>query len=287
MAGKCSLNIRRGIHRICISLLLIAVSLSCRKGREEYLIYDTAQSLVFKDVAYGQADRQKMNVFLPSGRNEDTKMILFIHGGGWTSGDKNDFDTFASAYTAEGIGAITINYRYADIYSGIDYTEMLDDIGKAISCLTDSSVLYSINTRGICLLGHSAGGHLALLYAYRNNDEGLVDKVISLAGPTDLTDSGFLAIPGVRELVSILTGNDPGKLMDASPIHHLNDVTTYLYHGKSDVIVPYQQSERLFEKIRSLNSLNYCSLIEGCGHGFNLNEFSRIASETIALIKNE
>jgi acetyl esterase/lipase len=275
------------MNKLLFTLCCLFLFLSCNSkedlpGPKDDVVLERE---VLKDLAYGEFSRQKLNAFLPARRNKNTPVIIFIHGGGWQMGDKKDFDGFASAFADSSIAAFTINYRYASLSPKVGYEQLLEDVGKAIQFLESKSQEFVFNPNKICLLGHSAGGHLALLYAYRNNKNGKVDKVVSLAGPTDLTDEKLLGITGITDLVNTLVGNDLTKREDASPLHHANAITTHLYHGKTDEIVPFQQSEILYEKIRLLNPKNSCSLIEGCGHGFSLSEFSRISTETIRLIK--
>jgi len=265
--------------------LLTAGLLSCSEKVTDDFVYDTAKSFEFRDVQYGSEVRQKMNVFLPASRSHDsTNVIVLIHGGGWVSGDKNDFDTFGNAFRIQGIAAVTMNYRYADAAKGRDYSDLLDDVGSALKCLADSSRRYTVKAENICLLGHSAGGHLALLYAYSRNSDRKVGKVVSLAGPTDLDDPLFLSISGITDLVNNLTGFDIDKRKAASPVNHLSPVTTYLYHGKTDAIVPWQQSDKLFSRVGSMNSKNRLTLIENCGHGFGFSEFTMILEESVELI---
>lgn len=269
---------------LLISSLLILFQ--CVKGNDSSNNgYNTSEKLVLKNVSYGELPRQKFNAYLPANRNKNTKAIILIHGGGWQSGDKSDFDLFASTFADSAIATFTINYRYANVNDRVSYVEILADIEKAINCITDSSVAFSFNPKQICLLGHSAGAHLSLLYAFRNNKKGVVNKVVSLAGPTDLTDPLLLNIIGINDLVNTLVGNDLNKREDASPINYTSKLPTHLYHGKLDEVVPYQQSVKLFEKISSLNIRNRCTLIEGCGHGFNMAEFIKILNETVAFVK--
>jgi acetyl esterase/lipase len=277
---------------VCIvvpaTLLVLIILSSCSEKVKEEFVYDTEQSFTFRDVKYGSDARQAMNVFLPANRNrKSTGVIILIHGGGWNSGKKDDFDTFAGAFSANKIAAVTINYRYADAAKNSGYTEILKDIQDALKCISDSANKYSVNIGNVTLLGHSAGGHLALMYAYTYDKNKVVDNVISLAGPTDLEDPLFLSITGVTDLVNNLTGNDIQKRNDASPVNHISSVTTWLYHGKTDAIVPWQQSEKLYNLIGDLNPESKLSLIEDCGHGFNIYEFSRILGESIELICNK
>ena len=266
-------------------LFLLFVSCNSDTALPEPEENSNLERLVLKDLSYGEFSRQKLNAFLPAKRTKNTPVIIFIHGGGWQTGDKKDFDGFASAFADSAIAAFTINYRYASLIPKVGYEQMLDDIELAIQFLDSKSKEYTFNPNNICLLGHSAGGHLALLYAYRNNKNGRVDKVVSLAGPTDLTNPQFLSITGITDLVNTLTGNDISKREDASPLKHAKAITTHLHHGKTDVLVAYQQSEVLFGKIRNINGKNRLWLIEDCGHGFSLPEFTRISLETMDLIK--
>jgi len=269
---------------LLISSLLILFQ--CVKGNDDFNNgYNPSEKLVLKDVSYGELPRQKFNAYLPANRNKNTKAIILIHGGGWKSGDKSDFDLFASAFADSAIAAFAINYRYANTNDRVSYVEILKDIDKAISCIIDSSVTFSFNPKQICLLGHSAGAHLALLYTFRDNKKGVVNKVVSLAGPTDLTDPQLLNISGINDLVNTLVGNDLDKREDASPINYAGEIPTYLYHGKADEVVPSQQSVKFFEKISSRNPRNRCAIIEGCGHGFDLAEFIKILNETVAFVK--
>lgn len=273
------------MQKLTFLFILFLLIPGCSKIEDPGKLYNRNEKIILNDVSYGLSPKQKMNIFLPAGRDESTHVIILIHGGGWQAGDKSDFDLFGSMFADSGIAAITINYRYASIVDKVGYTEILDDIEKAIACLSDSSENYTINTGSVCLLGHSAGGHLSLLYAYRNNLGNVVNKVVSLAGPTDLTDPQLLNITGISDLVNTLTGNSADKRADASPVTHVKGIASIMYHGKTDAVVPYQQSAKLFEKINGLNSSNRCKLIENCGHDFNSVEIWNIFVETVALIK--
>ena len=246
------------------------------------------EKLVLRDVPYGEASRHKLDAFLPDGRTTATKVVLLIPGGGWTGGDKSGFDGAASIFADSTIAAFTMNYRYASLADNVTYVEMLADIDSAISFIVSKADEYIFDPQEICLFGHSAGAHLALLYTYRNNDS-RVTSVVSLAGPSDLRDTEMLSWPtGIMTTFYSLMGNmDVCKWQDAGPINHVNAITTHLYHGTADNIIPYHQSEVLFDKIKSLNSNNTLQIIEGGGHGFNTYDLINAINETVELIKQE
>lgn len=244
------------------------------------------EKTIIRDVAYGDSARHKMDVFLPDDRTELTKAVLLIPGGGWIGGDKSGFEYHANVFADSSIVAFTMNYRYASVEDGVTYVEMLADIDSAISFIISKSDEYIFNPEQICLYGHSAGAHLALLYAYRNNDS-RVSNVVSLAGPSDLRDPVMLSLPtGILTILySVVPTMDICKWQDASPINHVSTITTYLYHGTKDNIIPYQQSEVFFDKIKEVNPKNKLEIIQGGEHGFSLSDNLRTINETVALIK--
>lgn len=282
------------MKKLVFFLILIILFQSCKnKVRHEIGTLKIESNIIeskdtIYDIAYGELPRQKLNAFFPTNRNKNTKAIILIHGGAWVAGDKKNFEYIASQFANDSIAAFTINYQYANLKEGITYIEMLDDIEKAIQFLNTKSEEYVFDSNKLCLFGHSAGAHLALLYTYRNNKSNQVSKVISLAGPVDLTDSLLVDTKQDRDLLNILVGNlKTHKIKDASPIYFANKITTYLYHGMLDTIVPYQQSKNLFKKIKKLNTKNRLVLFENDNHGFNYDNWMTIVKETVALIKEK
>lgn len=245
----------------------------------------TLANTVLTDVAYGTSPRQKMDVYLPAGRNSSTRIVLLIPGGGWIGGDKGGFSGAASDFADANIVAFNMNYRYASIDDGITYVEMLDDIKSAIDFIVSKAGEYVFDPSQICLYGHSAGAHLALLYTYRNNDS-RVNNIISLAGPSNLKDPETLSRPtGILTILySVIGSMDVCEWDDASPITHANTITTHLYHGTNDEIFPQEQSELLFAKIETLNPNNSLEIIQGGTHGFSAIDMTRTINETVVLI---
>lgn len=279
-----------------ILILVVATFIVTHVRASEPVNFDTsnkksilhAEDEIIRNVAYGESSRQVLDIFLPSGRTASTKVVLLIPGGGWIGGDKSGFDGAASIFSDSSVVAFTMNYRYANPSEGVTYVEMLADIDSAISFICSKSDEYIFDPQDICLFGHSAGAHLALLYAYRNNDS-RVNNVISLAGPSDLRDANMLSMPtGIMTILySVVASMDVCKWQDASPVYFTSSITTHLYHGTLDDIIPYQQSEVLFEKIKNLNPKNTLEIIEGGTHGFDTNNMIKAINETVALIKEE
>ena len=96
-------------------LLLLSAILagSCTKSKTQEGPSDLAASTTL-NVSYGSDPLQKMDIYLPAGRTtSSTKVLVMVHGGGWTGGDKNDFNSYIPSFQARltDYAIININYR--------------------------------------------------------------------------------------------------------------------------------------------------------------------------------
>src|SRR5436190_20202373 len=91
-------------------LTVIVTLASCKK--EDAVLAAQNQA----NVAYGTDAAQKMDIYLPAGRSgSSTKVIILIHGGGWSTGDKADFNSYVDTLKRRlpGYAIFNINYRLA------------------------------------------------------------------------------------------------------------------------------------------------------------------------------
>jgi acetyl esterase/lipase len=253
---------------------------------DEFSGPDPSEELTVTNVSYGTDPRNTMDIFLPKNRTKETKAVVFIHGGGWKEGSKEELTSMATKFADNGYASIAINYRYANVQEHISYVEMMADIDAALAFLKTKSAEYTFNADQITLFGHSAGAHLALLYAYRNNERSQVRSVISLAAPTDLP--ALLEVDVFPALLYNLVGSEElEKYEDASPIDHVGTgvVPTYCFHGKADTSIPYQQAEKLYAVLEQKNTLAHrLKLFEDVGHEFSTETYMIIVSESLAFI---
>lgn len=249
--------------------------------------------LGLSNVAYGSHSLQKMDIRLPINTSAPVPAVITIHGGNWRTGTNTRiyYDYISNYILAKNAAHINIDYRLMGENGGLPsnssrapYKHMLDDIKSALQKLHLDYSTY-IDTSKCALAGHSAGGHLALLYAYnsaynniQNNDRAYVSLVISEAGPTDLA-SAFeqsAANPQTQAELASLVGKTINtvteyELTQASPIAYANasSVNTILAYGTdvyvngiwTDGAVPVSQAESLRSKINgSDNNTDNCSL---------------------------
>lgn len=112
--------------------------------------------------AYGGDRRQMIDLFVPQAAKA-APLILFVHGGGWSAGSRNDYGGGQPAYfTAKGYGWATIGYR---LVPAVPVESQAADLARAIAWLDRKRRRLGIDTRRLILIGHSSGAQLACLVA--------------------------------------------------------------------------------------------------------------------------
>jgi len=267
---------------------------SCNKS--ESAADKVLPQLDMKNISYGSDTAQKMDVYLPEGRNSDsTKMILFIHGGSWSGGDKSEFSDAIMAIRKQlpDFALFNMNYRLVQ-YGGVNrFPAQMDDIKSALSFIEDKADEYQINPEKIVLVGASAGAHLALLQAYKYNDDGNIKAIVDLFGPTDLKDLyNNHPIPAASQpvLVGLLGATpvtNPALYYEASPINYVTgtSVPTKIFHGGADFVVPVSQSIALKTKLEANDVKVDMTTYRGEGHGWYGTNLMDTYAKTISFIK--
>ncbi len=206
------------------------------------------------DVSYGPDPRNKMDIFLPSCHDSTTEVIILIHGGAWVAGDKKDFSNsgFTDRFLQNGYAVASINYRYAcgDIH------KQMEDIDMAVRTIMSKAQSWNIADSSFALLGGSAGGHLALLYAHALDSLHVVKAAVSIVGPTDLTDTLFHRYASdyqieyvFEQLLGVKLEESPQTYREASPIFNRGKVPSLFIYGKLDDLVPCQQGVRMNDSL--------------------------------------
>ncbi|WP_294304285.1 alpha/beta hydrolase [uncultured Chryseobacterium sp.] len=225
------------------------------------------------NLKYGEHERQKMDVFLPSGYPVNSPVVLLIHGGGWTMGKKEHMIQIQKMLFKNNIPSINMNYRLVSKEKKITYREQLEDINSALikfNSLADKAELQPDN---YILLGESAGGHLALLYGYQNPDR--VKKIISLSGPTDFYSPEYLnsfyskySSPTIQKVVGTKFNrkNLSEEFRKASPIANVSNVPTLLFQGNRDFLVNQKQGLALDSALTAQNIAHKFIYMERTGH---------------------
>lgn len=193
----------------------------------------------FKDVSYlsnSNKENPTLNIFQPRNKKfTNNKVLIFVHGGNWNSGDKKTYGFLGRNFAKKGITTVIVGYTLSP---NADYNEMAIEVGKAVEWTKENISKYNGNPDEIFLTGHSAGGHLVALVA--TNPKYLKDK--SIVKGVILNDAAGLDMkhyleefPPTNEEADYLTTwtNDPKEWEKASPIYFLDKNTPpfMIYNG--------------------------------------------------------
>lgn len=228
------------------------------------------------NVSFGPNTNQNYDLYLPAGRSsETTKVLLLIHGGGWTSGDKSDMAEFVSLFQENhpDYAIVNTNYVHANIGTPAFPNQFLD-IQSVVDKITAEQDELQIKAE-FGLIGASAGAHLALMYDYVYDTTNQVKFVADIVGPADFTDPFYANDPNFAMALSILVDEsayppDANLAEAVSPVYQVSASSspTLLFYGDQDPIVPLSNGESLSLALDAANIENIFTVYEG-GHGDN------------------
>jgi len=229
-------------------------------------------------IAYGPAPQQVAELRLPKGRGPHP-VVLVIHGGCWQVPWAFDqVRALAAALTAEDFATWSLEYRRIGDPGG-GWPGTLEDVARGADHLREVAKAHPLDLDRVVVLGHSAGGHLALWLAARHRlpkDSPLrgepplpVRGVVTLAGITDLRAGAAGRVCG--EAIPQLLGGPPEarafRLGQASPIELVPlGVPQRLLVGARDAIVPAEQARAYAAAATAAGDAVEVRVLEGAGH---------------------
>lgn len=194
-----------------------------------------------KRVAYGSDSNQFVDLRSPSHKSQPDSplpLLMNIHGGFWRAKyDLAHAGHLCAAITAKGFVSANVEYRRVGDQGG-GWPGSFADIRTAYQFLIQNASKYSIDPKRVVVMGHSAGGQLALCLAAH---ESSISKVVSLAGVVDLQRAYELHLSN-NAVVEFLHGTPsevPDHYREADPMRlSIPQATQWLLHGGADDTVP-------------------------------------------------
>lgn len=264
------------MHKLFFVFLLAVTIASCEKSDSTDNNSTAAQTSL--NVSYGTDVAQKMDIYLPANRStSSTKVIVMIHGGGWTGGDKSEFTAFVDTLKRRlpGYAIFNINYRLSANPNNLFPTQELD-VKTAIEYIYGKSSEYKISEKYI-LMGASAGGHLAMLQGYKYNAPVKAKAIVSFFGPSDMADMYNNPVGGnplfslaIANAVGATPAQNPTLYTNSSPVNFISSssaMPTILLHGGLDPLVHPSQSTMVESKLNLAGITNQYVYYPTGGHG--------------------
>lgn len=229
-----------------------------------------------RDVAYGLHPRQRMDIYVPSGRGSAPKpVVFFIYGGSWANGAKETYSFVGDALSARGFVTVIADYR---LVPEVRFPVFIEDGALALRFFRDNITRFGGAPGRIHLMGHSAGAYNAMMLtldqrylAALGMRSGDIRSSVGLSGPYDF-------LPFDIDVTKEAFGNarDPAQTQpinfarrDAPPV--------FLATGLEDATVLPRNSESLALALREVGARSVSlKIYQRLGHAGTATALSRI-----------
>lgn len=226
----------------------------------------------------------QLDLYLPESYQRPLPLVIWLHGGGWMFGSRDGCPVASLA--ARGYAVASISYRLSDHPTRTVFPAQLHDCKAAVRWLRKNAWRFGCDGERIGVVGLSAGAHLAALLGTTMDDATLegtlgetgvssrVQAVVALFAPTDLlalerTDERHWRVKLVS--LGLLDGRPterPRLARSASPALHAGPGSApfLIFHGRDDVMVPVDQSERLHAALTAAGVPSTLMLFDHLSH---------------------
>lgn len=232
---------------------------------------------IIRDVVYASraaGGDLTLDLYLPTPTATPSPLVVWLHGGGWTHGNKAD--AVRPRYLVDaGYTVASVQYRFSQTAT---FPAQYDDCLDAVRFLKQAAGTYGLKAETYVVVGESAGGQLAALLGTRAPADLKPAAVIELFGPMDLVAHvrqtrrpGRQASQSVQKLV----GGDPTISDDArrlaeaaSPLRHVSsdDPPFLLVHGTADPLVHPDQVTEFADSLTKAGIACEVEWVDRAGH---------------------
>lgn len=221
---------------------------------------------IYKDMEYENSNGHKYDLYIPNGldKSEPQYLIVYVHGGSFNSGSKEDGDAWCKFYASKGYITATVDYTLQNQGRDAPISLMNAEIKNAIKAIRQETenMGYTIVSMASC--GVSAGGTLAMNLAYSGDSVIPVKFVFQLAAPTYFEPNDWELLMKVNgweskeEFLRQMTGmklsstNYSSEIAKISPASLVNEniPPTLIGYGLIDHCVPLNQKFYLMDAFR-------------------------------------
>ena len=252
---------------------------------------------MFKNLGYLAGSvhpKHKLDLYRPKGKKK-YPVVVFFHGGYWTSGDKDYYQAFTGLYAnigvalaRNGIGCAVANYRLAPTTT---IEGIMGDAAAAVAWVQKHIADYDGDPSGIFVMGHSAGGHMTALLAAE-------PELLKAAGVPLEHLKGFIAMSAIYDLNEMAKANDkafadtvikptfgaePAALTRWSPLAHfrLGTPPLLMLTAEKDFAYLLPQAERAQKTLEELHAQPVAFRVPGYTHMDMVMKFGRDKDEAL------
>ncbi|WP_339648320.1 alpha/beta hydrolase [Halopseudomonas pelagia] len=201
------------------SLILAAVALAlagCSPLAPLNFVISDKHYTLLADQAYGDNERQKLDLYFPLENVQQAPVVIFYYGGSWRSGERGNYAFVGEALAAHGMIAVIADYR---VYPEIAYPAFLQDSAAAVAWVEKERAQWQDEPQALFVMGHSAGAYNAAMLA-------LDDRWMAEHGLTSDIFSGWIGLSGPYDFIPIINPqvkpvfHHPNTPEDSQPLYH-------------------------------------------------------------------
>jgi len=243
-----------------ISALIRIMLLGSAPERLIKVEWDESVGEIYSNLDYENDNGNQYDLYIPSGLDklENQYLILFIHGGSFNSGSKEDGESWCKYYATKWYITASVDYTLQNQGKDASIYLMNEEIENAVTAIKQKTEELGYHIAGMAPCGVSAGGTLAMNLAYNGNSAIPVKFVFQLAAPTYFAPSEWSLLMKVDRLDSeekfckMMTGKEledyDTEIQNISPACIVNeDSVPLIGYGLIDHCVPLSQKYYLIE----------------------------------------
>lgn len=244
-----------------ISALIRIMLLGSAPERLIKVEWDESVGEIYSNLDYENDNGNQYDLYIPSGldKSENQYLILFIHGGSFNSGSKEDGESWCKYYATKWYITASVDYTLQNQGKDASIYLMNEEIENAVKAIKQKTKELGYHIAGMAPCGVSAGGTLAMNLAYNGNSAIPVKFVFQLAAPTYFAPSEWSLLMKVDRLDSeekfckMMTGKEledyDTEIQNISPACIVNEdsVPSLIGYGLIDHCVPLSQKYYLIE----------------------------------------
>ena len=216
---------------------------------------------------YGAGERNKLNIWVPTGTKKTDKLpvLVWLYGGGWYSGQRDDYGFAGRAFARQGFIVVIPDYR---IVPDGHWPDFLQDSAAAVAWTDANIANYGGDPDRIALSGHSAGAYNTVMLA-------LDPQWMKAAGSDTSVIRGVAALAGPYDFAPFEEGGRADVAMgDIRPVERTQPITfvradappLWLGHGTADTVVRVRNSQRLAAAMQKVGGSAALREYDGLSH---------------------
>lgn len=234
------------------SLILAAMALAlvgCSPLAPLNFVISDKHYTLLADQAYGDNQRQKLDVYFPKENIQSAPVVVFYYGGSWRGGERGNYAFVGEALAAHGMIAVVVDYR---VYPEVTYPAFLQDSASAVAWVEKERQQWQDQPQPLFVMGHSAGAYNAAMLAL--DDRWLAEQNLS----RDIL-SGWIGLSGPYDFIPIVNPqvkpvfHHPDTPEDSQPLFHASASSppALLLAATPDKLVdPKRNTLQLADKLR-------------------------------------